>query len=138
MNLYILNSDSKDLDEFCVWLINKMQEHISYFINDGQLIRWDAFINSNNILGTDIAIDIKSVLIDATYNLIYKKDSLNNYNIAINPNAVIPETSAKFINIIQLINYGNLQCQPYSVFDDLMNYFADRLEYYYDMYLEGE
>jgi hypothetical protein len=80
-------------------------------------------------------ISAKNILIGAVYNLRIR-DTFNNIIIEINPNAMIPNTSAKFIDIVKLINYGNLSLQEYPIMDQIMNYFAININSYYNKYLK--
>ena len=107
-------------------------------IDTKRLKVWDDFLNSGNIARKyfDKAyISTSEVLKASTYNLIVKLQN-NLYIIEIDPTVNIPNTSAKFINIISLINYGNLSCPAYSIYTKMMEYFANNLDYYYELYLE--
>jgi hypothetical protein len=139
MNLIINNPDSLPLDEFCYWLIPYMQKYIKENIDVRRLKRWDDYINTNLALKNAYSIiepiSCKDIIIEATKNLrVYTQK--DNYIIDINPVVFIPNTQAKFINIVQLINYGNLSLQGYKLFSDMMTYFADIIDLYYKMYLE--
>lgn len=57
------------------------------------------------------------------------------YIIEINPNEIAPKTSAKLIDICSLINYGNLDMPPYSIFEDTFRYIASHLSDLYNEYL---
>lgn len=139
MELRIKNPAKLELSNFCNYLINKMVTYISNTINDRQLIRFDKHINNNlKIKFIDKfprLLKSRDVLITAVQTLYYIKQG-NDYIIKINPNNFIPNTYAKFIDIVSLINYGNMQLQSYPIIDEMFDYFADNLNQYYNDYLK--
>lgn len=140
MNLVIDNPDNLDLFNFCNWLIPKIRGHILNSINKKLLIKWDKFLNSSNILqfnkGFNRPLSTKDLIIASLYYLRVSKNANNSYIIEIDPNRNIPNSSAKFINIIKLIDKGNLSISPYNIITKTMNYFANNLQDYYQSYLE--
>ena len=56
--------------------------------------------------------------------------------LEINSNNFIPNTFAKFISIINTINYGTLTLAPYPIYTETFNYFAQNIEEYLDTYLK--
>lgn len=141
MNLHISNEDELDLNRFCNWLIEQMQIYMQSNIDERQLARFDAFIFNNQIIRTidnsNRYISCKSILIGSTYNLIFEKTS-NEYIISINPNINIPNTYNKFIDIVSLIDSGNLSLPSYSIYSDMMEFFAKDLQLYYEEYIRSE
>lgn len=141
MNLHISNEDELDLNGFCNWLIEQMQIYMQSNIDERQLARFDAFIFNNQIIRTidnsNRYISCKSILIGSTYNLIFEKTS-NEYIISINPNINIPNTYNKFIDIVSLIDSGNLSLPSYSIYSDMMEFFAKDLQLYYEEYIRSE
>ena len=139
MNLVIDNPDNLDLDIFCEVLIKSMQNYLASEIDEDQLIRFDAFLNNNNIINyvdkSNRLLSTKAILIGSSYNLIVVKNKTN-YTIELDPNVNIPNTYAKFIDMVKLINYGNLGLPAYPIYDNMMNYFADNIEDYFKIYLE--
>lgn len=139
MNLVINNPESVDLTEFCNWLIIHMQEYIRKYLNEKHLIRVNEYLNTDLTFKTIYQVltplSAKDILIGSTYNLRVKKQ-LDRYIIEINPNITIPNTSAKFINIVKLINDGNLIINGYPIYDEMMQYFANNIDYYFNEYLE--
>lgn len=141
MNLIIKNPDGLDLTNFCNWLISIMQEYMSKNIEEKKLVQWDNYLNNIiKLKSTDNitrAISSKNILVASTYNLIVKKSN-SQYEIALDPNTNIPNYYAKFIDIIKLINYGNINTQPYPIYDYMMDFMADKLIDYYQIYNELE
>ena len=139
MELIIENPNNLNLDAFCSYLISEMIEYIDNTINDNQLIRFDSYINNNlKIKFIDKfprLLKSRDILITAVQTLYYIKQG-NDYIIKINPNNFIPNTYAKFIDIVSLINYGNMQLQSYPIIDEMFDYFAANLNQYYNDYLK--
>ena len=139
MELIIENPNNLNLDAFCSYLISEMIEYIDNTINDNQLIRFDSYINNNlKIKFIDKfprLLKSRDILITAVQTLYYVKQG-NDYIIKINPNNFIPNTYAKFIDIVSLINYGNMQLQSYPIIDEMFDYFAANLNQYYNDYLK--
>lgn len=138
MNLTITGKVD-NLKDFATWLIPKIREYVWYGIDDRKLILIDTYLNNSNTITFDYGIKrllkSKDILIGALYNLKVnnKRESID---IAIDSNITIPGTSAKFINIAKLINYGNLQISGYRILDDCMNHFAINIDKYYKDFLE--
>lgn len=140
MNLMIKNSENLDLDKFCNWLITCMQNYMRTAIDDRKLKTHDLFLNQdgkiNFVVKQPFILSAKNILIASTYNLIVNKIQ-NQYVIEIDPNINIPNTYAKFIDIVKLINYGNLNLSAYAIYTKMMNYFAENLQEYYNQFIEG-
>lgn len=139
MNLIIDNPDSLPLTEFCYWLFPYMRQYIINHIDNRRLKRWDEFLNSNLSIKRRYQIlnpiSSRDILIASTNNL-RVRNLKDRFIIDINPVVFIPNTEAKFINIIQLINYGNLTTQAYNLYSEMMTYFANNIDIYYNQYLE--
>lgn len=139
MNL-VINKGDLEITNFSYWLIPYIQEFLINQINKRKLIKFDKFLNDNKIIyfnyKEDRIISSKNILIGAIYNL-RVINKANEIIIEINPNSIIPNTSAKFIDIIKLINYGNLLLEAYPILDKTMEYFASNIDYYYEKYMKG-
>ena len=132
------NIDEEEALKFCEWLIPKIQEYLYASIDDRILARFDAYLNSSDIIQWQFQPQIirtKNILIGASYNLIVKKYPTY-YDIVINPNINIPNSYAKFIDIVSLIDKGNLMLQPYPIFSDTMEYFAENIDMYFKDFIE--
>ncbi|WP_300924727.1 hypothetical protein [uncultured Clostridium sp.] len=80
-------------------------------------------------------ISAKNILLGGIYNL-RVRISGNNSFIEIDPSVIIPNTSAKFIDIVKLINFGNLDLQGYRIISDTMEYFAENINLFYNQFLK--
>ena len=134
-------STDKDLTNFCNWLIPKIQEYFIDSINVKKLELYNIYLNGNKVILFDYGgkriLSAKNILIGGIYNLIVKR-TINKFIIEINPNIFIPNTSAKFIDIVKLINFGNMSLQGYPVVTETMDYFANNINKYYNEFLEED
>ena len=106
--------------------------------NYKRLAKYNEFIDENvaRIDDKETILPIRDILILSTYYLTYKQLP-NSYVIELNPNVNVPNTYAKFIDIVKLVNYGNLSLPAYPIYDEMMDYFADKIVYFYKEY-KGE
>lgn len=137
MNLVINNPDNLDLNKFCKWLITKMQEYIRGSIDKRKLEKFDTYFNENVKLnwidGRQRYLSTYDLLIIGTYNLVISK-SASTYIIQLSTTALYPNSYNKIINLIKLVNNGNLVLQNYPIYDTMMKHFADELDDYYNEY----
>lgn len=133
MNLII--ESAVDITDFCNWLITQIQSYIKLNLNNKKVERFDKYINENIPMQPKRILTTAELISAASYNLVVNKIQ-NNYIIQIDSNVFIPNTFAKFINIMQLINYGNLVLPPYPIWTETFNYFADNINKYLEIYLK--
>ena len=133
MNLII---ESKiDITKFCEWLIKEIQNYMQLNLNKQKASKFDEYINEHVLMYPKRLLSSSEIIIAAAYNLIIRK-SQNSYIIELDPNRFIPNTSAKFISIINTINYGSLTLAPYPIFTETFNHFSNNIEEYLDIYLK--
>ena len=106
---------SIDIVDFCMYLIKQMQDYLPKTITSAKLERFDAYINDpkNNIITIKL-LSCSDILRAGVYNLICTQVG-DYYTIRLDSNIFIPNSNAKFINIISLINSGNLMLRPYPI-----------------------
>lgn len=140
MYLNIVNENNWDLDSFCEYLILEMRKYMKSEVKKEyrRLEKYNEFLqdNLNPINKKEGIMSVSNLLILSTYNLTYKKLPTS-YIIEINPSINIPNSYAKFIDIVKLVNNGNLQLPAFPIYDDMMDYFADKIGYYYKQFEEG-
>lgn len=128
-----------DLTDFCNWLMPQIQEYLEKNINEKKLEKINIYLNGEKSILFDYSgkriLSAKNILLGGVHNLRVAR-ILDKYTIEINPNILIPNTSAKFIDIVKLINYGNMSVQGYPIMTKTMDYFADNLNKYYLKFLE--
>lgn len=140
MELIIDNPNNLKLDNFCKWLKLEMLKYVNIAINNSKLKLFDLYINNNlkinYIDNLNRIIKPKSIILMAFKNLITIKNG-NKIKIIVDPNINIPNSHAKLIDIIKLINYGNTQLNPYPIISNTFDYFTNNLTSYYIKYLKG-
>ena len=141
MNFTINNCDYDISDFISTTLIPKIKDTFISYLDTKRLIAFDIYLNSNKlrIFGINnpkIIISSKNILLGAINNLKINRNS-NNYIIEIDPNITIPKLKAKFIDIANLINYGNLGLSSYPIFDKTFNYVASIYGKLYEDYING-
>ncbi|MGM9544317.1 MAG: hypothetical protein ACI3T9_04975, partial [Romboutsia timonensis] len=110
MNLIITDVKGKNINKFVNWIIEQIQTYFIGSIKNSKLIKFDDYLQDFDWGFKDNKkhyISTKQIIIGAIYNLRYKK-SQDTYTIEIDPNILIPNTTAKFIDIAKLVNYGNV------------------------------
>ncbi len=139
MELEIINKNNLDLYDFCIWLEDKLFNYLNSSIDDRQLDRFDDYINKNiqiNFIDKlPRFLKSRNILLSAFKNLDVRKQG-KSYIIGIDPLKFIPNTNAKFIDIIRLINYGNMEINGYPIIDNTFDYFANNLQDLYQQYLK--
>ena len=141
MNLIINNElfEGK-AKEFANWLIPVFQDVLKNSINKDKLINWDNYLNSERVskrLGFNRKMSTLSILLAGSYNLKVVTNNVES-RIEIDSNSIIPNSNAKFINILKLINYGNLSLSGYPIYEDTFNLLADNADELFNEFKEAE
>lgn len=138
MELVIYKDSGLDLKGFCNWLLPKIREYIVDNLNNDKLIYIDRYLNDSNIIRFKYnqrrIIRARDILITASYILKIKEEK-DKTIIHISNNELIPNTEAKFIDIVKLINYGNLSVSGYNLYDRCMEFFAKNIRTFYEEYI---
>ena len=141
MQLIIENKIHIDLTNFCTYLIKQMQEHMLILLNPLKIDRFNNYLETLPLTKFPYnkrkILSMRDILIGSTYNLKVTQH-WNEYKIEIDPTSLVYGTFLKYIDLVKLVNYGNLQLAPYPIYDELMNYFAEHLEEFYEEYLKEE
>lgn len=141
MELIITSKGGKDLTAFCNWLTPQIQEYFINTINPKKLELANIYLNGFKLkifnCSEDVNISVIKLLIEAINNLILRRNT-KTFTIEIDPNISIGNSPAKFIDIVRLVNFGNMSLPAYPILSDTMNYFANNLQYYYNKFLEEE
>lgn len=145
MNDIIIKIDTnRDISDFILETIEKIKEYFIEILDQTQLNRIDDYLkNHKNVLHynqfykKEKKIFSRDILIGAIENLKYQKSG-KIYRIFINPNAVVPNTTTKFETLLCLIDKGNLELSPYSVWSDTIDYFCRIIPDLYRKYTEEE
>ena len=140
MNLIIKNNLNVNIRDFCNWLIGYMLSYLQENIDKRQLIRFDEYINNNDIINFIYQkryISCYDILI-SSINALNITANGDTWIIEIDRDASIPNTYAKFFDIIALINYGNLSISPYPIYTKMMDEFAENLSDYYEKFIREQ
>ena len=116
MRLIIDNSCNEDLKPFVEDIIIPACSQILYSILDRKYLEnFDLYFTSKYKVNITSDIIIRLAL----KNLVIQNHQ-DNYQITINPNIFVPGINAKLYDLCALINYGNMELSPYSIFDETM------------------
>ena len=141
MNLIFKNYDKDDnILDFSKWLLDKIPNIGKDLINESKLIKWNNYINDNKLIDWTFVtrqINIKDVILGSLNNLRIR-DEKSEIIIDLNPNIAIPNSYTSYISIAKLINNGNVDMNPYPIYDQIFNYVSDNFEVYYQRYLDEE
>ena len=141
MNLIFKNYDKDDnILDFSKWLLDKIPNIGKELINESKLIKWNNYINDNKLINWTFVtrqVNIKDVILGSLNNLRIR-DEKSEIIIDLNPNTTIPNSYTSYISIAKLINKGNVDMNPYPIYDQIFNYVSDNFEVYYQRYLDEE
>lgn len=139
MVLEIRNPNKLDLDGFVeAFLIPTLQEEFPSIIDNKRLIPIQEYIDKLNLSPVGkYKVRIKDVLISAMYNLVSTQLPSKDYIISIDSSQLVPNTSAKIIDLVQLVTYGSLLTPAYPVIEEFFSYYASRLDSMYTEYITG-
>ena len=136
MNLFIENKDKIDLSSFCNWLISYMQENSVAFVDSNKLTTYDNLLSSSiNWLYTERIMKAINLYKSSFFILKWKQVG-DSFEIIFDENINIPNSNTRYIDMIKLINFGNLSIGGCHIYDKFMEKIAVDLPIYYDMYLE--
>lgn len=137
-NLIIENKNKLDLTSFCNYLKKVMINEFINMADKKKLKVYDDYLNKLNLNYRFSKVKYNI----STYNCIIS--SFNEMKILTREEEVImmfddiifiPNLNAKFIDIIKLVTYGNLQLPSYDIISRILNKIADDLDKIYSGYL---
>ena len=121
-------------------LLPYMEDVLIALIDRRKLIIWDEYFKDND-LGW-ITYKNKTIRPTAYETIITGIKNLKTYKypdqyiIKINPNKILPKSSAKLNDICNLINYGNLSLKGYPIFSEGFEIISKQVPYLYEAFLE--
>lgn len=134
MRLIIDNVCNEDLKPFIKDIIIPSCSQILYATLDRKYLKnFDLYFTKKyrSNITSDIIIRL------ALKNLVIQNHQ-DNYQITINPNIFVPGINAKLYDLCALINYGNMELSPYSIFDETMEKLGSFVPMLYRKYKFGE
>lgn len=111
-------------------------------LDKDQLKRWDNYLSKCDLGcvrkkdGRYVVPSAYNILISGICN-IKVRESTDSYELYIDPNAVLSGTAAKIIEIVGLINAGNVEMPPYPVYDRVWEQLKRNFISYYLYYYGG-
>lgn len=116
-------SNNIDLTDFLTnYIPKKLFNYVLLNLNEDKLIQLDEYLNKH--LGIkESSIDI----IEYGFNNMFISDTGTGFIVMIDNNILIPDSSQKLINIINLINYGNLEVRGCNIVSQAFNYVESQL-----------
>lgn len=134
MNLSVKSTD----DEFLIYLIDLMRQWFITNLDEDKLIQIEEYVNSTPRYKSIYRkhINLKDICYSGIENLRYFKFSGNSviqfdYNIS-----VYGLNNIKLIELLALVNYGNLLVKPYPVFNNMFSFFNKNINYFWNRFLE--
>lgn len=140
MNITIPKNEEQEYeDEFFDWIIEYARNHILGMLDDKKLQRIDEYINSNKLFSTLFkkSISSKEVLTASLYNMKVVK-YWNRTVITFDTNEKLPNTNAKLVDIVKLINYGTLSVIGYPIITKAFKEIEDDIEALYEKFKEEQ
>ena len=121
-------------------LIPYIEDTFINLIDRRKLIKYKDYFKNNNLgwityNNKTIIPSPYEILIAGIKNLIVYRYP-DKYVITINPNKILPKTSAKLNDICKLINYGTLSISRYPIFTEVFEIISKQVPYLYETFLE--
>lgn len=147
MNEIIIESPANsNIDDFLMLLVDKIKQEFISSIDDRHTHRFDSYFNNKNKILKPIfgirkkkrIIKTRDILVGAISNIMFKKTLNNSYRIFINPNALVPNTFNRYDSLISLIDKGNLEISPYSIWSDTVLHFCCIIPQLYKQYYKED
>lgn len=136
MILKITHKEDKDIKDFCMWLIPYIRAYANNKLNYNMSLvnMWNEYLEKNIKTNTYYPTFI-DVVNNYFRNLIVVEDN-NSFIITTDHNKKAP-SGHSWDYFARLINFGTLDIKGYTYFEDVFQYFAERLQMYYDEWLGG-
>lgn len=139
MRLEVYDPD-KELDaEFGQWLCKRIQKHILSSLDSNKLKSWDTFFQTSLTYTSIYGIPIKTqnIFTEAVKNIVVNKLP-DKIVISLNGNKYMPGLDrVKLHTLVKLITFGNISTTGYPVFTDSLQYFADNINDFVELYERG-
>ena len=141
-SLILDNETNIDLREFITTsLIPDIADYFISVLDKKQLRNIDNYINTDNFkllynIQEDQILDSYTILVDAMNALTFSAKGKQSYQIYINPNIRIANTNLTYDQFITFVDQGNLQINPYPVWSETLQYFAEESPLLYQFYKE--
>lgn len=126
MRLIIENPYELDLEDFCPYVIKKLQQYLDQTELNFQLLAlWDKYLK---IIFPNLKINTLDIINYYFNNQIIRKEK-DNYIITVNPNIKI--SGIPLEQITQTISQGTLDIKGYDIFSEIYNKVASEIDTIY-------
>lgn len=126
MRLILQNSSNVDLDNFCIYLIERLQQQAANTDYNIRLLNlWDDYLQ---VVFPDLKLNTSQIIRLYFGNQIFKQDR-DNYIITVDPNIKISNIPLE--QIAQTISQGTLDIRGYDIFSDIYNEIASNIDVIY-------
>lgn len=126
MRLILQNSSNIDLDNFCIYLIERLQQQAANTDYNIRLLNlWDDYLQ---VVFPDLKLNTLQIIRLYFDNQIFKQDR-DNYIITVDPNIKISNIPLE--QIAQTISQGTLDIRGYDIFSDIYNEIASNIDVIY-------
>lgn len=126
MRLILQNSSNIDLDNFCIYLIERLQQQAANTDYNIRLLNlWDDYLQ---VVFPDLKLNTSQIIRLYFDNQIFKQDR-DNYIITVDPNIKISNIPLE--QIAQTISQGTLDIRGYDIFSDIYNEIASNIDVIY-------
>ena len=136
MNLIVNQSGNEDLYNFCEWLKSIIVENVDIKLPSSLLDRYNEYLNNqNNIKWVEqpYKINTKQIINSAINNMIISKNE-STYRLDFNETLLLPNSNTKIIDIVKLVEFGNLSLPATYIITESLNKIASSLGTFYQTY----
>lgn len=139
MKIFIINDDDKYTGDFLKFVIEKTRELFLEKLNKQKLQSFEIFINKNPKYNSLFKkyIPAYEICYSALYNL-HVKHFGSVITIEIDSMINLPNTSIKLIELVELIDKGNLVLKAYPIFTEVFKEIEDKIENLYAEFILKE
>lgn len=138
MQILILNEDNLNLNQFCLFLIDKIKKEFILKLQPYRYEQIKKYLNQEGVIdfiGAVRKIEPIIILKQIINNLQYRKQSNNEYIIDLNATIRLYGTNTLVLDIVKLIEYGNSELFPIPL---IRNIFRNIEENLTELYMEFE
>lgn len=126
MRLILQNPFDLDLDSFCDYVIERLQQEVVNVDFNQQLINlWDEYLK---VVFPDLKVNTLKIIEIYFDNQIFRQEK-ENYIITVNPNTKISNIPLE--QVAQTIAQGTLDIKGYDIFSDIYNKIASNIDMIY-------
>lgn len=128
-----------DLGGFIDFVVENFKNLFVENIDNRELIRWDNYLQTPNFQWRKrgkkpIIPSARQILLGGIETLSYGAEN-NVYIIEISNKDKVPNTDYRYETLFNLINYGNLDCAAYPIFEETKKKILNNFEEIYNAYI---